>query len=74
MDTTSKIDVRGMTCGNCVKHVDGALRALAGVISVEVTLASGEVVVTHDATQTPIAGLVAAIQEEGYEAAARASA
>ncbi len=73
MSTRSMIEVRGMTCGNCVKHVESALRGVAGVTSAEVTLASGEAVVTHDAAQAPVAALVAAIKEEGYEAAVRES-
>ena len=60
-----------MTCGNCVRHVETALRGLAGVTAVEVTLASGEVVVTQNPVAAPVTALVAAIENEGYTAAAR---
>ncbi len=71
MSTTTLLDVRGMTCGNCVRHVETALRGLAGVTAVEVTLASGEVVVTQNPVAAPVTALVAAIENEGYTAAAR---
>lgn len=61
------LSVTGMTCGNCVKHVDHALRAISGVQDVQVDLASGKVDVqgefAHGAT-----ALIAALEEEGYPA------
>lgn len=63
------LKIEGMTCGHCVRHVDEALRALDGVAEVEVRLAEGEALVRHDA-RAPVAGLVEAVREAGYEAAA----
>jgi copper chaperone len=37
------LQVEGMSCGGCVKNVQQALTALAGVSRVEVELASGRV-------------------------------
>ena len=62
-----------MTCGKCVAHVEKALRGLAGVTSVEVTLASGEVAVTHDSDAAPLTALLSAIEDEGYTATPRPS-
>lgn len=71
MGTTTQtiLRVTGMSCGGCVRHVDGALRKVTGVTNVEVTLDNGRAVVTHDAT-TSLKTLVDAIVEEGYEAEA----
>ena len=37
------MEVTGMTCGSCVRHVTGALKAVDGVEDVAVDLASGRV-------------------------------
>ena len=58
--------VKGMTCGHCVRAVTQAIQALDGAAQVQVDLSSGEVRV---ASQLPAEPLLAAIREEGYEAA-----
>lgn len=67
------LDVRGMTCSSCVRHVEGALRRLDGVAEVEVKLRDGKVRVEHDPARATIEQMVAAIDEAGYEASAAAS-
>ena len=57
--------VEGMTCGNCVKHVEEALRPLSGVQHVEVDLAGGRVRVAGNVDS---AALVDALGEAGYPA------
>ncbi len=56
----------GMTCNGCVKHVDKALRSLPGVSAVEVSLADHHARVVHDPQQSPVPGLVAAVEAAGY--------
>ncbi len=59
--------ITGMSCNNCVRHVDKALRAVAGVTAVEVNLPEGRAQVEHaDATAVP--ALIAAVESAGYEA------
>ena len=65
------LDVMGMSCGSCVRHVDRALRSVAGVSDVEVRLTKGEVWVRHDAAVAPVQNLVRALEAEGYEARVR---
>lgn len=60
-----QLQVNGMTCQNCVKHVAEALSAVPNVARVEVDLASGLARV-EGAPET--AALVSALEEEGYEA------
>ena len=38
-----ELDVQGMTCGSCVKHVSAALSQLAGVTAVAVDLSTARV-------------------------------
>ena len=67
-DGTQTFDVRGMTCDNCVQHVTRAVRELAGVDGVTVSLAAKSAIV--EGTVDPKA-VIAAIEEEGYEALLR---
>lgn len=57
--------VNGMTCENCVRHVREALEQVPGVKSVQVDLAQNRATVEGDADPQL---LVAALDEEGYEA------
>lgn len=66
MITTLRIT--GMTCNGCKKHVDAALRTVPGVSAVEVDLTGGSAKVVHDPEQSPLASLVAAVDEAGYQA------
>ena len=62
------LKITGMTCGHCVRAVTGALKGVKGVTVAEVDLKSGSAVV--EGTADP-AALVAAVAEEGYQAAVR---
>ena len=63
------LNVTGMTCGSCVRHVDQALTKVEGVTRVEVRLREGQVRVQHDPALAPVSALIDAIEEAGYEAA-----
>ena len=65
MNMSQTINVTGMTCQNCVRHVREALGALPGVRSVRVDLASGQVDLDAD-RQVPQAELHEALREAGY--------
>lgn len=64
---TSTLNVSGMTCGACVRHVTEALRGLPGVEQVEVNLESG-IVRVQGSSDHP--ALIAALDEAGYPAEA----
>lgn len=66
---TITLSVRGMTCHNCVRHVGDALRGVAGVARADVDLSAGRAVI-EAADEVTVDALLAAIAEEGYEAAA----
>lgn len=63
--STKTFTVKGMTCGNCVRHVTEEVQGVAGVTNVEVTLETGAVVVTADSIDD--AAIEAAVVEAGYE-------
>ncbi len=64
--TETVLRVEGMSCGNCVNHVGAALRAVDGVVDVDVQLEAGRAVIRHRA-EADIAMLVAAVREADYE-------
>lgn len=70
---TIDLEVQGMTCGACVKHVTQALQALPGVSDVEVDLASGLVQLSGDFPQGGNPA-IAALNTAGYPAQLAASA
>lgn len=67
MNTELKIE--GMTCQHCQKAVEQALAAVNGVERVEVDLAAGSARVAGNAA---LAALIAAVEEEGFQAGAAA--
>ncbi|CCJ34488.1 heavy-metal-associated domain-containing protein [Caloramator australicus] len=60
------ISIKGMTCGHCVMHIEGALKEVCGVKNVVVSLEkkSAEVELAHHVDDSK---LKAAIEEAGYE-------
>lgn len=75
MDPKSEtlLDVMGMSCHACVRHVDRALRDVEGVSRVEVRLREGKVSVEHDPRAASVDSLIEALREAGY-ASSRAAA
>ncbi len=63
---TMELEVSGMMCQACVGHVTRALQSVAGVDSATVDLDSKRARVQHDDARP--GDLVAAVEEEGYEA------
>ena len=69
MAKTIELDITGMTCDHCVHAVTGALKDVKGVSDAVVSLEDKKAVVTADEVDVP--ALIAAVEEEGYTAAAR---
>jgi copper chaperone len=67
MDTMT-FTVPGMTCGHCEAAVKSEIGKVAGVVSVEVDLASKVVAVEGESLDR--ASLFAAVDEAGFEAVA----
>lgn len=65
---TANIPVEGMTCASCVARVEKAIRAVPGVTSASVNLATERADVRFDGT-TKTADIVKAIENSGYGAA-----
>lgn len=61
------LDVDGMSCPSCVRHINEALDQLPGVSKVEVQLEDGKVLVQHDPDAAPTDSLIEALRDAGYE-------
>ncbi len=68
MSAKTELKIDGMTCGHCAQTATQALRAVSGVDSATVDLASSSAVVTWKEKTTPDAGaLLQAVKAAGYE-------
>ncbi|KWX20534.1 heavy metal transporter [Mycolicibacterium wolinskyi] len=65
--TTTGFKVTGMTCGHCEMAVRSEVSKIAGVEQVDVSAATGVLVVTSDAPVED-AQVLAAVEEAGYDA------
>jgi len=63
---THDIGISGMTCDNCVRRVETALRNVNGVKEVRVDRPAALATVTFDAAKTHIPELHDAILKSGY--------
>lgn len=64
---TIDLEVQGMSCGSCVRHVTEALRPLPGVSGVEVDLQTGRVRVSGEFLQGG-ASFASTLTTTGYPA------
>ena len=62
---TTTFTVTGMTCDNCVHHVTEAVKGVAGVTDAQVSLDEKSAKVQGEFDEAKI---IAAIEEEGYDA------
>lgn len=63
------LNVTGMSCGHCVKAVEGAVGPMEGVNSVKVNLENGTVDVEFDSAKVTLDQIKEAIDDQGYEVA-----
>ncbi|MCM3005583.1 copper chaperone CopZ [Priestia koreensis] len=63
------LSVKGMSCGHCVKSVEGSVGELNGVQHVEVNLSEAKVIVEFDQNKVSLESIKEAIDDQGYEVA-----
>ena len=66
MTTTGQFSVKGMTCGNCVQHVEKALQEVSGVSSVAVDLDNQQATIQYDPAIATLESMTTAVTEAGY--------
>jgi Cu+-exporting ATPase len=62
-----ELPVEGMTCASCVRRVERALVATAGVQAADVNYALGRATITYDPDRTSARALADAIVDAGYD-------
>ncbi|MCQ6274554.1 copper chaperone CopZ [Bacillus sp. V3B] len=61
------LNVEGMSCGHCVKAVEGSVGGLNGVSSVKVNLESKTVDVEYNADEVKLEAIKETIDDQGYD-------
>ena len=61
------LNVSGMSCGHCVKAVEGSVGELQGVKKVSVNLAKGKVDVEYDTKLVSLDKIKETIDDQGYD-------
>jgi len=61
------LNVSGMSCGHCVKAVEGSVGELQGVKKVSVNLAKGKVDVEYDTKLVSLEKIKETIDDQGYD-------
>jgi len=61
------LNVSGMSCGHCVKAVEGSVGELQGVKKVSVILDKGQVDVEFDANVVSLSTIKETIDDQGYD-------
>ncbi len=61
------LNVKGMSCGHCVKAVEGSVGELAGVSAVAVDLKEGKVNVSFDPAAVTVDKIKETIDDQGYD-------
>ncbi|MEH7095008.1 copper chaperone CopZ [Neobacillus vireti] len=61
------LNVQGMSCGHCVKAVEGSVGTLNGVSSVKVDLKSAKVDVEYNSQEVSLEKIKETIDDQGYD-------
>lgn len=65
---TQRFRIPKMHCTSCVMLLEGVEDELPGIETIEASFQKQQMVVTYDETKVSPAAIVAAAQQEGYEA------
>ncbi|MDQ0157564.1 copper chaperone CopZ [Robertmurraya andreesenii] len=61
------LNVKGMSCGHCVKAVEGSVGKLQGVNTVKVNLEEGTVAVDYNHDEVTVDKIKETIDDQGYD-------
>lgn len=61
------LTVNEMSCGHCVKSIEGSVGALQGVTSVKVHLEAGNVEVEFNPSEVSLSKIKETIDDQGYD-------
>ncbi|MBT2727401.1 copper chaperone CopZ [Bacillus sp. ISL-75] len=61
------LNVQGMSCGHCVKAVEGSVGALKGISTVKVDLKAAKVDVEFNNQEVSLETIKETIEDQGYD-------
>ncbi|KGR78229.1 copper chaperone CopZ [Ureibacillus manganicus] len=61
------LNVQGMSCGHCVKAIEGSVGTLEGVNEVKVNLEAAQVEVSFNESQVSVDKIKETIDDQGYD-------
>ncbi|KAB7666934.1 MULTISPECIES: copper chaperone CopZ [Bacillus] len=61
------LNVKGMSCGHCVKAIEGSVGEIKGVDKVAVDLENGKVNVQFDSASVSLEKIKETIDDQGYD-------
>lgn len=61
------LNVKGMSCGHCIKTVEASVGALEGVEQVNVNLGAGQVNVIYNKQKISLSQIKETIDDQGYD-------
>ena len=64
---TVTLNVQGMSCGHCVKAIEGSVGHLEGINEVNVNLSEAQVEVSFNESQVSLEKIKETIEEQGYD-------
>jgi len=66
MNMRQNFPIQGMTCENCVRHVEQALKNLSGISQLEVSLEKHEALLEYDSTLVTYEAMTSVLKDAGY--------
>ncbi len=66
MNIRHHFPIEGMTCANCVKHIEKALKQLPGISQLEINLEKHEALIEYDSSALTYETMASALKEAGY--------
>ncbi|WP_066290763.1 copper chaperone CopZ [Bacillus sp. FJAT-29937] len=64
---TVTLNVQGMSCGHCVKAIEGSVGQLEGINEVKVNLSEAQVEVSFNESQVSLEKIKETIDDQGYD-------
>ena len=66
MKMSQHFPIQGMTCANCVRHVENALKNFPGISLVQVNLDNHDALIEYDSESVTFEAMATALKEAGY--------
>jgi len=64
---TLTINIKGMTCGGCVKSISNVLQPINGVSNVDVSLERNQAIISYDPALAQPTQFKSAIEDAGFD-------